>query len=316
MRVLASPLARRLAREHNIELAMLNGSGPRGRIVKRDIEKVLSEGVAKKPVEAKAGQAVVSSQSAASMPMPQALADREIFAMYDEGTYDIVPIDNMRKVIAERLTIAKTTIPHFYLTIDCELDQLLAARKRLNEKAPNEGPRAFKLSVNDFIIKAMALALQKVPDANTTWTGQGIMRHERSDVAVAVAVDGGLYTPVIRHADMKTLSEISNEMKDLAERARNRRLAPTDYQGGSTAISNLGMYGIKRFDAVINPPHATILAVGMGEKRPVVRGDELSVATVMSVTLSCDHRVVDGAIGAALLDAFRGFIEDPVTMLA
>jgi pyruvate dehydrogenase E2 component (dihydrolipoamide acetyltransferase) len=221
----------------------------------------------------------------------------------------------MRRVIAERLTQSKQTIPHFYLSLDCRLDSLLAARERINAAAPKEGPRAYKLSVNDFVIKALALALQHVPAANATWTTEGMLRHRHSDVGVAVAVEGGLFTPVIRHAELKTLGEISNEMKDLAERARKRRLAPHEYQGGTTSISNLGMYGIKSFDAVINPPHATILAVGAGEKRAVVVGDRVEVATIMSCTLSCDHRVVDGAIGAELLNAFRALIEDPVRML-
>ncbi|MCB1461746.1 MAG: 2-oxo acid dehydrogenase subunit E2, partial [Nitratireductor sp.] len=209
----------------------------------------------------------------------------------------------------------KQTIPHFYMTLDCRLDNLLSARERINAASPKEGPRAYKLSVNDFIIKAWALALQAVPAGNATWTEAGMLRHRHSDVGVAVAVEGGLFTPIIRHAELKTLGEISNEMRDLADRARRRRLQPHEYQGGTTSISNLGMYGIKNFDAVINPPHATILAVGAGEKRPVVVGDSLQVGTVMSVTLSCDHRAVDGAIGAELLNAFRMLVDDPVRML-
>lgn len=248
---------------------------------------------------------------AALQPMP----DDKILSLYDKSSYEVVPHDGMRRIIAERLTQAKQTIPHFYLTVDCRLDALLQARERINASAPKDGPRAFKLSVNDFIIKAMALALQQVPAANATWTEQGMLRHKYSDIGVAVAVEGGLFTPVIRHAEMKTLSEISNEMKDLAERARKRRLAPHEYQGGTTSISNLGMYGVKNFDAVINPPHATILAVGTGEKRPIVVGDRIEIATMMSCTLSCDHRVVDGALGAELLAAFRALIEDPVRML-
>ncbi|HRD78380.1 MAG TPA: 2-oxo acid dehydrogenase subunit E2, partial [Hyphomicrobiaceae bacterium] len=243
------------------------------------------------------------------------LADDKVLALYEKGSYEVVAHDNMRRVIAERLTQSKQTVPHFYMSVDCRLDQLLSARERLNASAPKDGPRAFKLSVNDFVIKALALALQQVPAANATWTEGGMLRHRRSDVGVAVAVEGGLFTPVIRHADLKTLAEISNEMKDLAERARKRRLAPHEYQGGTTSISNLGMYGIKSFDAVINPPHATILAVGAGEKRPVVVGDKLEVATLMTATLSCDHRVVDGAIGAELLNAFKAMIEEPVRML-
>ena len=221
----------------------------------------------------------------------------------------------MRKIIAKRLVESKVTIPHFYLSVDCRLDQLLAARERLNARSPKDGPAAYKLSVNDFIIKALALALRDVPAANATWTNQGMLRHKRIDVGVAVSVDGGLFTPVIRHADLKTLSEISNEMKDLATRARSRKLAPHEYQGGTTSISNLGMFGIKSFDAVINPPHATILAVGAGEQRAVAMAGKLEVATMMSCTLSCDHRVVDGALGASLLNAFKSYIEDPVRML-
>jgi pyruvate dehydrogenase E2 component (dihydrolipoamide acetyltransferase) len=249
-------------------------------------------------------------------PEPQRMSDSQVLALYQPGSYEIIPHDTMRKIIAERLTLAKQTIPHFYLAIDCDLDALLAARARLNALAPKEGPRAFKLSVNDFIIKAMAMALQTVPTANASWTDQGILRHRASDIAVAVALEGGgLHTPVIRDAEIKSLSEISNEMRDLAARARSKRLAPHEYQGGSTTISNLGMFGIDRFDAVINPPQASILAVGRGEKRPIVKDDALKIATVMSVTLSVDHRVIDGALGAELLAAFKAHIEDPVTML-
>lgn len=308
-RILASPLARRLAGMAGLDLATLTGSGPHGRIIKRDIEGALAEGrggvpghaVATRPVQALAGAG--------------ALADEKILALYDKGTYEVVPHDKMRKVIAERLTLAKQTIPHYYLSIDCRLDELLRARERMNAAAPREGPRAYKLSVNDFLIKALALALQEVPAANATWTESGMLRHKYSDVGVAVAVDGGLFTPIIHQAEMKSLSEISNEMRDLADRARKRRLAPHEYQGGTSSISNLGMYGIKSFDAVINPPHATILAVGMAERRPVIMDEQVTAATVMNVTLSCDHRVVDGATGAALLAAFKAFVEDPVRML-
>jgi pyruvate dehydrogenase E2 component (dihydrolipoamide acetyltransferase) len=244
-----------------------------------------------------------------------AMADDKILQLYEPGSYDVLPHDGMRRIIAQRLTQSKQTVPHFYLSLECRLDDLLKARERINAASPKDGPRAYKLSVNDFIIKALALALQRVPGANATWTEAGMLRHRHSDVGVAVAIEGGLFTPVIRHAELKTLGEISNEMKDLAERARKRRLAPHEYQGGTTSISNLGMFGIKTFDAVINPPHATILAVGAGEKRPVVTGDRIEVATVMSCTLSCDHRVVDGALGAELLNAFKVLIEDPVRML-
>ncbi len=310
-RVFASPLARRLADEKGLNLETIAGTGPNNRIVKRDVTKALESGA---PVQAQ--ELVRADTQAQKLPAAvQGMSDSQILALYDSGSYEIVPHDNMRRIIATRLVESKQTIPHFYLTLDCELDQLLISRKRMNEAAPKEGPNAFRLSVNDFVIKAMAMALQQVPEANATWTEQGTLRHKSSDVGVAVAVEGGLFTPVIRHAELKSLSEISNEMKELAERARNRRLAPHEYQGGVTSISNLGMYGISKFDAVINPPHSSILAVGMGEKRPVVKGGELTVATVMTVTLSCDHRVVDGAIGADLLNAFKQFIDDPVTML-
>jgi len=309
-RILASPLAKRLASLAGLDLATLQGSGPHGRIIKRDVEGALAEGGANRPT----GQAVATMAPSRLAERPT-LSDEKILALYDKGTYEVVPHDKMRKVIAERLTLAKQTIPHYYLSIDCRLDELLRARERMNAAAPREGPRAYKLSVNDFIIKAMALALQEVPAANATWTEGGMLRHKYSDVGVAVAVEGGLFTPVVHQAEMKSLSEISNEMRDLAERARKRRLAPHEYQGGTTSISNLGMYGIKSFDAVINPPHATILAVGAAQRRPIVADDRMQVATVMDVTLSCDHRVVDGATGAALLAAFKAFIEDPVRML-
>jgi len=244
------------------------------------------------------------------------MSDEQIMAMFEPDSYDLVPHDNMRKTIAERLTVAKSTIPHFYLSIDCELDSLMAARQRLNARAPKEGEGAYKLSVNDLIIKAMGLALRDVPTANAVWTDSGILISKHTDVAVAVAVEGGLFTPVLRDVGEKSLVQLSAEMKDLAERARKKRLAPHEYQGGTTSISNLGMYGIRRFDAVINPPHATILSIGQGERRPVVKGNEIQIATVMSCTLSCDHRVVDGALGSQLLGAFKGYIEEPVTMLA
>ena len=249
-------------------------------------------------------------------PASAGLTDAQVLALYEPGSFELVRHDTMRRVIAERLTLAKQTIPHFYLSMDCELDAVQAARERLNGMAPKDGPRAFKLSVNDFIIKALAMALQKVPRANATWTNEGLLLHRDSDVAVAVALpEGGLFTPVIRNAELKSLSEISNEMKDLAARARSKRLAPHEYQGGTTTISNLGMYGIARFDAVLNPPQASILAVGKADKRPVIKNDAVKIATMMSATLSVDHRVIDGTLGAELLGAFKAFIEDPVTML-
>lgn len=321
-RLFASPLAKRLAKNANVSLAGMKGSGPRGRIIKKDVEAAISSGAGANDntgaAKALGAVATVGSSLAAASAstgvatIPAGVSDKEIFATYEEGSYDIIPHDNMRRIIADRLTLAKSTIPHFYLSIDCQLDELLTARSRMNEAIAVEGVR---LSVNDFIIKALALALQKVPNANATWSSQGTLKHKHSDVAVAVSVEGGLFTPVIRHADLKTLSEISNEMKDLAHRARSKKLAPHEYQGGTTSISNLGMFDIKQFDAVINPPHASILAVGRGEQRPVVKEGELQIANVMSCTLSCDHRVIDGALGAELLKVFKSYIEDPVTML-
>ncbi|MEO0617838.1 MAG: pyruvate dehydrogenase complex dihydrolipoamide acetyltransferase [Pseudomonadota bacterium] len=307
-RIFATPLARRLAHDAGIDLSTIAGSGPKGRIVKTDVEAV-QDGA--RGAAAASTQVATAPIAPAAAAMPRAMADDKIMALYEEGTFEVVPHDNMRKTIASRLVEAKTTIPHFYLSIECRLDELLSARKRMNDGADGR----FKLSVNDFIIKALALALQDAPAANATWTEQGMLRHTRSDIGVAVAVDGGLFTPVIRHADLKTLSEISNQMKDLARRARDRKLKPHEYQGGTTAISNLGMMGIKRFDAVINPPHATILAVGAGEQRMIVEDGAPIVANMMSCSLSCDHRVVDGALGAEMLAAFKAYIEDPVRML-
>jgi pyruvate dehydrogenase E2 component (dihydrolipoamide acetyltransferase) len=319
-RLFASPLARRLARKRGIDLAAIKGSGPRGRIVKADIARapVRAERFAAEIEEVREPRAMVRAPAPQLVgpTLAQPMSDEAVLALYQPGTYKLVPHDTMRRLIAERLTLAKQIIPHFYLSIDCKLDALLAARKRLNGLAPEGHPRAFKLSVNDFIIKAMAMALQEVPRANATWTSQGLLLHRTSDVAVAVALpNGGLFTPVIHSAEMKSLSEISNEMKDLAARARSKRLAPHEYQGGTTTISNLGMYGIPRFEAVINPPQASILAVGKAQKRPVIKKDAVKIATMMSVTLSVDHRVIDGALGAELLAAFKAFIQDPVTML-
>jgi pyruvate dehydrogenase E2 component (dihydrolipoamide acetyltransferase) len=311
-RVFASPLARRLAKELGVDVGALKGSGPRGRIVRRDVEVALKQGGAQtRPRSGTAVTPVAGGVQALAQPMP----DDKVLALYEKGSYDVVPHDGMRKVIAQRLTLSKQTIPHFYLTVECRIDNLLRAREQINAKAPKDGPRAYKLSVNDFVIKALALALMQVPGANVTWTDAGTLRHKYADVGVAVAVQGGLFTPIIRHAELKSLSEISNEMKDLAERARKRRLAPHEYQGGTTSISNLGMFGIKSFEAVINPPHATILAVGTGEKQPIAVGDRIEVATVVSCTLSGDHRVIDGAVGAELLNAFKMLIEEPVRML-
>ncbi|MEO9526608.1 MAG: 2-oxo acid dehydrogenase subunit E2, partial [Roseibium sp.] len=241
----------------------------------------------------------------------------QVLKLYDEGSYELVPHDGMRKTIAKRLTESKQTIPHFYVSVDCELDALLALRAQLNSAAPKdkEGTPAYKLSVNDMTIKALALALRDVPDANVSWTDDNMVLHKHADVGVAVSIPGGLITPIIRRAEEKSLSVISNDMKDLGKRAKERKLKPEEYQGGTTAVSNMGMMGVKNFSAVVNPPHATILAVGAGEKRPVVKDGELSVATVMSVTLSTDHRCVDGALGAQVLGAFKGYIENPMSML-
>jgi pyruvate dehydrogenase E2 component (dihydrolipoamide acetyltransferase) len=246
------------------------------------------------------------------------MTDAQVMKLFEEGSYEVVPHDNVRKVIAKRLIESKQTIPHYYLTIDTEIDALLALRKEINAAAPRnkDGDPIWKVSVNDLIVKALALALQRVPDANVTWTDSGMLKHKRSDVGVAVSIPNGLITPVVRHADTKRISEISNEMKDFVARARARKLAPHEYQGGTTAVSNLGMYGIKDFAAVINPPHATILAVGAGIEKPVVKKGEIRIATVMSVTLSADHRAVDGALGAEFLGAFKTLIEKPAAMLA
>jgi pyruvate dehydrogenase E2 component (dihydrolipoamide acetyltransferase) len=309
-RIFASPLARRVAKEKGLELSALQGSGPHGRIVMRDVEKAVVEGV---PSKGAGAQALVRSQG--PVIAPSAMPDEHVLALYEQGSYEMVPHDNMRRTIATRLVQAKSTIPHFYLTVDCELDKLLDARQRLNMRAPKDGPNAYRLSVNDFIIKAMGLALKRVPKANASYTERAMLYHKHADVAVAVAIEGGLFTPVIRSVEDKTLAEISIEMRDLAERARKKRLAPHEYQGGATAISNLGMFGVKHFDAVINPPQSSIIAIGEGEKRPVVKNDKIEIVNIMTVTLSCDHRVMDGALGAQLLSAFKGFIEEPITML-
>lgn len=318
-RIFASPLARRLAAQDGLDLAAISGSGPHGRIVKRDVDEALKSGAGRKAAEAPKAAA---APAAAPAPAPKAaapsgMADAQVLKLFEEGSYEVVPHDNMRKTIAKRLTESKQTVPHFYLTVDCELDALLALRAQLNDAAPKDkdGKPAYKLSVNDMVIKAHALALKAVPAANASWTDGGMLVHKHADVGVAVAIEGGLITPIIRRAEEKTLSAISNEMKDLAGRARSRKLQPQEYQGGTTSVSNLGMFGIKDFAAVINPPHATILAVGAGEQRAVVKNGALAIATVMSVTLSTDHRAVDGALGAELMAAFRQFIENPMSML-
>ena len=308
-RVFASPLAKRMAREAGIDIAAIAGSGPHGRVVERDVRAALEGGVAK------AAPRPVSAGAPAPAPV-QGMGDETIKKMFAAGTFEEIPHDSMRKTIARRLTEAKSTIPHFYLTVDCELDALLALREQINAAAPVvDGKPSYKVSVNDFVIKALALALKRVPDANVTWTDGAMLKHRACDVGVAVSIPGGLITPVVRDADKKTLSVISNEMKDYAARAKARKLKPEEYQGGTTAVSNLGMFGIKDFAAVINPPHATILAVGAGEQRVVVKNGAPAVATVMSVTLSTDHRAVDGALGAEFLSAFKTLIEKPMAML-
>jgi pyruvate dehydrogenase E2 component (dihydrolipoamide acetyltransferase) len=307
-RIFSSPLARRLAREAGIDLARIAGSGPHGRVVARDIA------AAK---EGKGLKAPAAPGAGAAAPAIQLPSDDKIRALYEEGSYEVVPHDNMRRIIAQRLTASVQTIPHFYLTIDCVIDTLIAAREEINASVPKskEGKPAYKLSVNDFVVKALALALQKIPDANVSWTESGMLKHKHSDVGVAVALPGGLITPIVRNAETKSLSAISNELKDMVARARARKLKPQEYQGGTTAVSNLGMYGIKDFTAVINPPHATILAAGAAEERAIVRKGQIVAAHVMSVTLSCDHRAVDGALGAELIGAFKGLIENPVMMV-
>ena len=310
-RIFSSPLARRLAKEAGIDLARVQGSGPRGRVVARDIEAAQSG----RGLRAVAPAAAPVPQ-AASVP-PAGPSDQQVRALYEEGSYEVVPHDNMRRTIAQRLTASTQNVPHFYLTTDCNIGRLLAAREEINASVPKDkdDKPAYKLSVNDFVVKALALALQRVPDANVSWTDAGMLKHRHSDIGVAVAMPGGLITPIVRKAELKSLSVISNEMKDFAARARARKLKPHEYQGGTTAVSNLGMYGIKDFTAVINPPHATILAVGAGEERAVVKNGRIEPAWIMSVTLSCDHRAVDGALGAELLGAFKTLIENPVMMV-
>jgi pyruvate dehydrogenase E2 component (dihydrolipoamide acetyltransferase) len=306
-RVFSSPLARRLAKDAGIELARINGSGPHGRIIARDVEEAKSGKGLKAPAAAPAGAPAIAPS----------MSDKQILALFEEGSYEIVPHDGMRRTIAQRLTASVQQVPHFYLTIDCDIGKLLTAREEINDAAPKDKEKKplYKLSVNDFVIKAMAVALQKIPNCNVSWTDGGMVKHKHSDVGVAVAMPGGLITPIIRKAETKTLSTISAEMKDFAARARARKLKPEEYQGGTTAVSNLGMYGINHFTAVINPPHATILAVGTSEERPVVRGGKIEIAHMMSVTLSCDHRAIDGALGAELIGAFKQLIENPVMMM-
>jgi len=300
-RVFASPLARRMAKQAGLTLDAITGSGPHGRIVKQDIEAALAGGI--------------TAPSAAPLPPSAAAPAAAMVEASGMPAYVEVPNSAMRKVIARRLSESKRDAPHFYLTVECDIDALLSTRKKLNERSPGEGPDAYKISVNDFIIRAAALALRKVPAANASWTDEAIRLYQAADVSVAVAIPDGLITPIIRNADGKGLAVISREMKDLAGRARTGKLMPEEYQGGTFSVSNLGMFGIKDFSAVINPPQGAILAVGAGEARPVVKDGALAVATMMNCTLSIDHRVVDGSAGAEFMAAFKALIEDPLTML-
>jgi pyruvate dehydrogenase E2 component (dihydrolipoamide acetyltransferase) len=306
-RIFSSPLARRLAKEAGIELGRIVGTGPHGRVIARDIEDAKSGKGLKAPAAA----------PAAAPSIAPSMSDKQILALFEPGSYEVVPHDGMRRTIAQRLTASIQTVPHFYLTMDCDIGKLAAAREEINAAAPKDKEKKplYKLSVNDFVIKAMAIALQRIPNCNVSWTESGMLKHKHSDIGVAVAMPGGLITPIIRKAETKSLSTISSEMKDFAARARARKLKPEEYQGGTTAVSNLGMYGINHFTAVINPPHATILAVGTSEERPVVRSGKIEIATMMSVTLSCDHRAIDGALGAELIGAFKLLIENPVMMM-
>ncbi len=303
-RVFASPLARRMAEQAGLDLALLGGSGPHGRIVKRDIEAAIAAGTGVAAPAAPMAAPAASAPVAAPAPIPA-----EIVAPYTE-----VPNSSMRKVIARRLSESKRTIPHFYLTVDCEIDRLLELRKELNAKSP-EGEGAYKISVNDFVVRAVALAMRQIPASNATWTDDAVLRYDTVDVSVAVATPSGLITPVVRDADAKGLAQISGEVKELAVKARDGKLMPEDYQGGGFTITNMGMMGIKSFSAIINPPQSCILAIGAGEQRPVVKEGALAVATVMTCTLSVDHRSVDGAVGAEFITAFKRMIEDPLTML-
>lgn len=298
-RLFASPLARRIAAQNGVDLKSVKGTGPHGRIVRRDVEAAGKGGSATSSASAPAAEAR-KVQSLAQMGIP-------------DGSYDLIPLDGMRKAIARRLTDSFRDVPHFPLTVDCEIDGLLAARAKVNALLEKDG---IKVSVNDFVLKASAMALKAVPEANASYSPEGIAMHHHADVAMAVAIDGGLITPIIRKAETKSLREIANEAKDLARRARDRKLKPEEFQGGTFSVSNLGMLGIRQFASIINEPQGAIMSVGAGEQRPVVKGGQLAVATVMTVTLTCDHRVVDGAVGAKFLQVFKAMIEDPVTMLA
>ncbi|WP_395687841.1 pyruvate dehydrogenase complex dihydrolipoamide acetyltransferase [Aestuariivirga sp.] len=302
-RVFASPLARRIAKQKGVDIAALLGSGPHGRIVAKDVERPGSE------VSAPAASAMASAAPAAS--------DKAILKLFAEGSFELVPHDSMRKTIARRLIEAKQTIPHFYVSVDVGLDQILDVRERLNLQAPKDkdGKPLWKISVNDFIIKAMAMALIRVPDANVAWTEQAMVRHKHADIGVAVSIPGGLITPVVRRADTKGLAQISAEMRDYAARARSRKLKPEEYTGGSASVSNMGMMNVKTFAAIINPPQASILAIGSAERRPVVRGHDIKIEQQMTITLSADHRCIDGALGAEFIGVIKAYLEEPGLML-
>ena len=300
-RIFASPLARRIAEQKGLDLAQVQGSGPHGRIIKRDVEGATPQ--AKAPAGAPA-----TAPAAAAPRQAQTLAQMGI----PDGSYDLIPLDGMRKTVARRMTDSFRDVPHFPLSIDLEIDGLLASRAKINAMLEKQG---VKVSVNDLVIKAAAVALKQVPEANASYSPEGIAMHHHADIAMAVAIDGGLITPIIRKAEQKGLAQIATEAKDLAERARTRKLKPDEFQGGTFSVSNLGMFGIKSFASIINEPQGCILSVGAGEQRAVVKNGQLAVAMVMTVTLTCDHRVVDGAIGARWLTAFKALIEDPITMI-
>jgi pyruvate dehydrogenase E2 component (dihydrolipoamide acetyltransferase) len=304
-RVFASPLARRMAKQKGIDIATMLGSGPHGRIVMKDVE------------TAKPGATAPASKPAAAAAFAPPPSDEQVLKLFAEGSYELVPHDGMRKTIARRLTEAKQTIPHYYVSVDVTIEQLLELRERLNLQAPKDkdGKPVWKVSVNDFIIKAMAMALVKVPDANVSWTESAMVRHKHADIGVAVSIPGGLITPIVRAAETKGLAQISNEMRDYATRARNRKLKPEEYTGGSAAVSNMGMMNVKSFSAIVNPPHASILAIGSVERRPVVRGHDIKIEQQMTITLSTDHRCIDGALGAEFIGAIRAYLEEPGLML-
>lgn len=321
-RTFASPLARRIASEAGLDLSSIEGSGPHGRVVKADVEKAVAGGGAKIATVGKAAgeTAAAAPTPATAAPAAKAMSDDTVLKLFEEGSYELVPHDGMRKTIAARLTESHQTVPAYFVSMDCEIDALLKLRAEINAAAPmvkgekGEAP-AYKLSVNDFVIKAMALALRDVPMANASWTSTARVRHKHSDIGVAVAIPDGLITPIIRKAEAKTLSVISNEMKDLAKRARDKKLKPQEYQGGTTAVSNLGMFGVSNFTSIINPPHASIVSIGAGVEKPVVKKGAIVIATVMTATFAFDHRVIDGALGAELAAAFQRHIEKPMGML-